>query len=70
MVFGGLKGLEFSLDSDEHTKETDIASMFDHYINTCPSQGSRTIRTEVMIMRPCLCSVPPFCSTFEIIQHT
>ena len=47
LVFGGLKGLESCLESDESLQETDIELLFDHYVNTCPGQGSRTIRTEV-----------------------
>jgi len=49
IVFGGLKGLEASLESDETIHETDVELLFDRYVNTCPSQGSRTIRTEVSL---------------------
>ena len=47
LVFGGLKGLESSLESDETLKESEVELLFDRYVNTCPKQGSRTIRTEV-----------------------
>ena len=47
IVFGGLKGLEYSLDADEHLMISAAELLFDHYVNTCPTQGSRTIRTEV-----------------------
>ena len=47
IVFGGLHGLEAALESDESLPETDPSLLFDHYVNTCPYQGSRTIRTEV-----------------------
>ena len=47
LVFGGLKGLEASLESDETLQESEVELLFDHYVNTCPQQGSRTIRTEV-----------------------
>ena len=47
VVFGGLKGLEYSLDCDEQLTVADVSLLFDHYLNTCPHQGSRTIRTEV-----------------------
>lgn len=47
VVFGGLQGLEASLDSDENLNVTDPSVLFDLYLNTCPGQGSRTIRTEV-----------------------
>ena len=47
MVFGGLQGLEASLDGDQNLEVTDPSVLFDIYLNTCPGQGSRTIRTEV-----------------------
>lgn len=50
VVFGGLKGLEASLESDEKLTENDPSFVFDHYINTCPGQGSGTIRTEEAIL--------------------
>ncbi|KAJ7377417.1 Putative methyltransferase C9orf114 [Desmophyllum pertusum] len=46
VVFGGLKGLETSLESDENLQANDPSLVFDHYVNTCPGQGSGTIRTE------------------------
>ena len=49
LVFGGLKGLESSLESDETLKESEVELLFDRYVNTCPKQGSRTIRTEVWV---------------------
>lgn len=49
MVFGGLQGLEASLEADESLEEDDPSLLFQHYINSCPTQGSRTIRTEVKI---------------------
>ena len=50
VVFGGLKGLEASLESDEKLTENDPSLVFDHYINTCRGQGSGTIRTEEAIL--------------------
>lgn len=47
VVFGGLEGLEAGLDVDPNLDVTDPSVLFDFYLNTCPSQGSRTIRTEV-----------------------
>lgn len=47
VVFGGLQGLEASLDVDQNLNVTDPRFLFDVYLNTCPGQGSRTIRTEV-----------------------
>lgn len=50
VVFGGLKGLETSLESDENLQANDPSLVFDHYVNTCPGQGSGTIRTEEAIL--------------------
>ncbi|KAG7257422.1 hypothetical protein CRUP_002911 [Coryphaenoides rupestris] len=50
VVFGGLQGLEASVDGDENLDVTDPSLLFDLYLNTCPSQGSRTIRTEEAIL--------------------
>lgn len=47
MVFGGLQGLEASVDADTNLDVSDPSVLFDLYLNTCPGQGSRTIRTEV-----------------------
>ena len=50
--FGGLSGLESVVDADEqlHVSKEDTASLFDMYLNTCPAQGSRTIRTEEALL--------------------
>ncbi|XP_026052700.1 LOW QUALITY PROTEIN: putative methyltransferase C9orf114 [Carassius auratus] len=50
VVFGGLQGLEASVDTDENLNVTDPSVLFDLYLNTCPGQGSRTIRTEEAIL--------------------
>ncbi|XP_046900851.1 putative methyltransferase C9orf114 homolog [Hypomesus transpacificus] len=50
VVFGGLQGLEASVDADQNLDVTDPSLLFDLYLNTCPSQGSRTIRTEEAIL--------------------
>ena len=50
-MFGGVKGLEVALQQDEELKELeDPGVLFDLYLNTCPKQGSRTIRTEEAIL--------------------
>lgn len=49
IVFGGQNGLEYSLCNDHSLKINDVRSLFHFYLNTCPNQGSRTIRTEVSI---------------------
>ncbi|XP_076842429.1 putative methyltransferase C9orf114 homolog isoform X2 [Brachyhypopomus gauderio] len=50
VVFGGLQGLEASVDADPNLDVTDPGTLFDLYLNTCPTQGSRTIRTEEAIL--------------------
>ncbi|KAI4902475.1 hypothetical protein NFI96_018832 [Prochilodus magdalenae] len=50
VVFGGLQGLEASVDVDPNLEVTDPSVLFDLYLNTCSGQGSRTIRTEEAIL--------------------
>uniref|UniRef100_A0A8C3IIJ6 28S rRNA (uridine-N(3))-methyltransferase n=1 Tax=Chrysemys picta bellii TaxID=8478 RepID=A0A8C3IIJ6_CHRPI len=50
IVFGGLQGLEAGVDGDPNLESTDPSVLFDLYLNTCPSQGSRTIRTEEAVL--------------------
>ncbi|XP_037607940.1 putative methyltransferase C9orf114 homolog [Sebastes umbrosus] len=50
VVFGGLQGLEASVDTDQNLDVNDPSVLFDLYLNTCPGQGSRTIRTEEAIL--------------------
>ncbi|KAI5068488.1 hypothetical protein GOP47_0016833 [Adiantum capillus-veneris] len=50
VAFGGLSGLEESLELDRKLKNRAITSVFHRYLNTCPEQGSRTIRTEEAIL--------------------
>jgi len=50
LVFGGLAGLEDILDSDESTTLKDPCQLFHYYLNLCPSQGTRTIRTEEAVL--------------------
>ncbi|XP_023231341.1 putative methyltransferase C9orf114 homolog [Centruroides sculpturatus] len=50
VVFGGLGGIEASIESDEMLKVEDPRFLFHYYLNTCPDQGSRTIRTEEAIL--------------------
>ncbi|KAG6509360.1 hypothetical protein ZIOFF_027346 [Zingiber officinale] len=49
IVFGGLAGLEESIKEDDSLKGKDVHDVFNSYLNTCPLQGSRTIRTEEAI---------------------
>jgi len=50
IVFGGLQGLEAAMENDETLKASKPSDLFDAYLNTCPDQGSRTIRTEEAIL--------------------
>lgn len=50
VVLGGLAGLEGALEADSLLQIDDPALLFDHYLNTCPNQGSRTIRTEEALL--------------------
>jgi len=49
VVFGGLHGLESSVEADEKLEASgsDASLLFDHYLNACPNPGSRSVRTEV-----------------------
>ncbi|KAJ8766343.1 hypothetical protein K2173_022402 [Erythroxylum novogranatense] len=49
IAFGGLAGLEESIEEDVSLKGKTAREVFDSYLNTCPNQGSRTIRTEEAI---------------------
>ncbi|KAI9298304.1 DUF171-domain-containing protein [Neoconidiobolus thromboides FSU 785] len=52
IVFGGVAGIEAAVDADQSLQIAgdEASSLFDFWINTCPSQGSRTIRTEEAIL--------------------
>ncbi|RKF80260.1 putative methyltransferase C9orf114 [Golovinomyces cichoracearum] len=49
IVFGGVAGLELAVKNDEEFQRLGVfeaKDIFDRWINICPGQGSRTIRTE------------------------
>lgn len=49
VTFGGVAGLEVAVKADQVLAEkgvTEPESLFDYWVNVCPGQGSRTIRTE------------------------
>ena len=49
IVFGGVAGLEVAVKADMELESLGLRSpeaLFDHWVNLCPGQGSRTIRTE------------------------
>jgi predicted SPOUT superfamily RNA methylase MTH1 len=52
IVFGGVAGIEECVDAEESIKIAGSQSknLFDTWLNTCPFQGSRTIRTEEAVM--------------------
>ncbi len=50
IAFGGPEGLEDCLAHDKRLTKTTTADLFDLYLNTCPGQGSRTIRTEEAVL--------------------
>lgn len=54
IVFGGLQGLEKAIETNG--SHVTAEELFHFYINTCPQQGSRTIRTEeaILITLSCL----------------
>ena len=52
IVFGGVAGIEESVDADESMTLSgeDSKKMFDVWVNICPYQGSRTVRTEEAVL--------------------
>lgn len=49
LCFGGVAGLEVAVRADEELKSMGVMTpekLFDQWVNLCPGQGSRTIRTE------------------------
>lgn len=49
VVFGGVAGLEVAVKNDPELQKlgvTEAKDAFDRWVNVCPGQGSRTIRTE------------------------
>lgn len=51
VVFGGVAGLEACVDASEELSlpASKTYTLFDLWLNVCPDQGSRTIRTEEAI---------------------
>ncbi|CAK4094259.1 unnamed protein product [Aphanomyces euteiches] len=52
IVFGGVSGIEECANADESISVNgeDAHTLFDMWVNTCPQQGSRTIRSEEAIL--------------------
>jgi hypothetical protein len=52
IVFGGVSGLEVAVKNDTELQKLGVKEakdVFDRWVNVCPGQGSRTIRTEEAI---------------------
>lgn len=52
IVFGGVAGLEVAVKGDEELAAMGVSEpkdLFDYWVNLCPGQGSRTVRTEEAI---------------------
>ncbi|KAF2347846.1 putative RNA methyltransferase [Trinorchestia longiramus] len=50
VVFGGVAGLEEALSRDAVLTESSPENLFDAYINACPQQQTRTIRTDEAVL--------------------
>lgn len=51
IVIGGPQGLEYCLKNDaKRSVHSEPSTLFDKYLNVCPDQGSRTIRTEEALL--------------------
>ncbi|KAL5701799.1 hypothetical protein ACHQM5_027098 [Ranunculus cassubicifolius] len=50
IAFGGLDGLEKSIEEDNSLKGKDARQVFHSYLNTCPNQKTRTIQTEEAVL--------------------
>ena len=50
IYFSGVEGLEAALETDSQLEAKDVKHLFDHYVNTCPKQQTRTIRTEEAVL--------------------
>ncbi|KAF9173705.1 hypothetical protein BGX21_010618 [Mortierella sp. AD011] len=52
IVFGGATGIETAVEADEDLKcdAEETKDMFDFWLNTCPAQGSRVVRTEEALL--------------------
>lgn len=79
LVFGGVQGLEKSVEGDTKLEKLgirpertntheensrNVADLFDYYVNTCPHQGTRTIRTEEAILLS-LAALQPFLHPYD-----
>ena len=60
IFFGGLEGIEGLIEHDENVnvQPDEAEKLFHKYLNTCPNQGTWTIRTEEAILIS-LCKICP-----------
>ena len=51
-VVAVVQGIEATVDADESLQlpGSESSALFDMWVNTCPGQGSRTIRTEEAVL--------------------
>lgn len=70
IVFGGVAGIEECVDADESLQFSGSASstMFDKWINVCPYQGSRTIRSEEAVLIT-LAKLSPLLANAKITKY-
>jgi hypothetical protein len=71
IVFGGVAGIEECVDADESLSLPGSLSrsLFDQWINICPYQASRTIRTEEAVMIS-LAKLSPLLATAARAEET
>ncbi|KAJ4969317.1 hypothetical protein NE237_016018 [Protea cynaroides] len=69
IAFGGLAGLEESIEEDSNLKGNNVRQVFHSYLNTCPHQGSRTIRTEEAIFISLQYFQEPISRAVRIFEH-
>eukprot|EP00605_Chrysophyceae_sp_TOSAG23-4_P000534 GSChrysophyteH1.ASY1.ANO1.603.1 assembled CDS len=70
VVFGGYLGIESCIDADEtlSTHGKNAASLFDFWLDLCPTQGSKAVRTEELVLTG-LASLRPLFKSFTSAQQ-
>ncbi|CAI2369604.1 unnamed protein product [Moneuplotes crassus] len=65
LFFGGLEGIEGLIEHDEsvNLQPEEAGKLFHKYLNTCPNQGTWTIRTEEAILIS-LCKICPILNKY------
>lgn len=49
-TIAGVEGLESAIEADTDLEATEPSHLFDFYVNTCPLQQTRTVRTEEAVL--------------------